>query len=245
MDEPRRGRLRPGRAAPAEGEETVLLGAVDGVRIEQILSGRLDAPVDYLADVDEWVVVLEDHAVLEGHGHVVDARAGRVGAAARTRAASPGRDRGGHQLAHGDGRTATLRVASHVVEPGLVSAGLGVLCGDRGVDPRAAARAQGPVLHEELVLDVTHDDERTRPRPRPPPKRRPGAAHGLTCWDSSPAPRLRAPSRFPKEPWSTSSRRRSSRSSNPSPWTWCSRRNPRGRSSVHEQPWFHHRSSRP
>ena len=68
MDEPRRGRLRTGRSAPADGEETVLLGAVDGIRIEQILSGRIDAPVDYLADVDEWVVVLEGRAVLEVAG---------------------------------------------------------------------------------------------------------------------------------------------------------------------------------
>lgn len=68
MDEPRRGRLRPGGSAPADGEETRLLAAVDGVRIEQILSGRLDAQVDYLADVDEWVVVLEGRAVLEVAG---------------------------------------------------------------------------------------------------------------------------------------------------------------------------------
>ncbi len=68
MDEPLRGRLRAGTAAPADGEETFSLGSVDGARIEQILSSRLDAPVDYLAEVDEWVVVLEGRAVLEVGG---------------------------------------------------------------------------------------------------------------------------------------------------------------------------------
>ena len=35
------------------------------VVVEQILSGRLDDPVDYCQEHDEWVVVLEGGAVLE------------------------------------------------------------------------------------------------------------------------------------------------------------------------------------
>jgi mannose-6-phosphate isomerase-like protein (cupin superfamily) len=39
--------------------------------VEEILSGRLDGPVDYVQDQDEWVVVLEGGAVLEvGAEHV-------------------------------------------------------------------------------------------------------------------------------------------------------------------------------
>jgi mannose-6-phosphate isomerase-like protein (cupin superfamily) len=76
MDEPRRGRLRAGRAAPDEGEETVVLATVGGAVVEQILSGRLDAPVDYLAGVDEWVVVLGGRATLEVAGELLELHAG-------------------------------------------------------------------------------------------------------------------------------------------------------------------------
>ena len=76
MDEQRHGRLRTGRAAPRDGEETVALATVGGAVVAQILSGRLDAPVDYLADVDEWVLVLEGRAVLEVAGTPVELRAG-------------------------------------------------------------------------------------------------------------------------------------------------------------------------
>jgi len=76
MDEQRHGRLRAGSAAPHDGEETVALATVGGAVVEQILSGRLDAPVDYVADVDEWVLVLEGRAVLEVAGAPVELRAG-------------------------------------------------------------------------------------------------------------------------------------------------------------------------
>lgn len=76
MDEPRRGSLRTGSTAPHHGEETVALATVGGAVVEQILSGRLGAPVDYVADVDEWVLVLEGRAVLEVAGTPVELRAG-------------------------------------------------------------------------------------------------------------------------------------------------------------------------
>ena len=51
--EPRRGRLRSASAAPQTGEETIALAVVHGAVVEQILSGRIDSAVDYLANVDE------------------------------------------------------------------------------------------------------------------------------------------------------------------------------------------------
>ncbi len=63
-----KGRLSRGDAAPADGEETVVLASGVGFAVEQILSGRLDAPQDYEQDHDEWVVVLGGGAVLEVDG---------------------------------------------------------------------------------------------------------------------------------------------------------------------------------
>ena len=74
--EPRRGSLRSASAAPETGEEAIALAVVDGAVVEQILSGRIDSPVDYLADVDEWVVVLEGRAVLEVAGAPLELGAG-------------------------------------------------------------------------------------------------------------------------------------------------------------------------
>ena len=76
MDEQLRGRLRTGADAPSRGEQSMPLATVHGVVVEQILSGRIDAPVNYLADVDEWVVVLEGRATLEVAGESVELRAG-------------------------------------------------------------------------------------------------------------------------------------------------------------------------
>jgi cupin 2 domain-containing protein len=67
---PVRGRLIPGRAAPAHGERTLPLAAGDGFTVEQILSGELDAPLDYAQDHDEWVVVVDGAAALELDGVV-------------------------------------------------------------------------------------------------------------------------------------------------------------------------------
>jgi cupin 2 domain-containing protein len=76
MDETVRGTLRPPRDAPARGETTHAVARVDGVVVEQILSDRLDAPVDYVAPVDEWVLVLAGAARLEVDGEPVALRPG-------------------------------------------------------------------------------------------------------------------------------------------------------------------------
>jgi cupin 2 domain-containing protein len=69
----RRGRLRLASDAPAEGERSDRLIVVgDRVVVEQILSGRVDGPVDYLEAQDEWVAVLTGGAVLEVGGEQVE-----------------------------------------------------------------------------------------------------------------------------------------------------------------------------
>jgi cupin 2 domain-containing protein len=72
-----RGRLLAGAQAPPDGEATHLLAAVGGTRIEQILSGRLASPQEYVQDHDEWVVVLQGAAVLEVGDHRLDLQAGQ------------------------------------------------------------------------------------------------------------------------------------------------------------------------
>jgi cupin 2 domain-containing protein len=67
-----RGRLHDPADAPATGEATDALAHLGGTVIEQIRSGRLGAPVDYLADVDEWVVLLAGAATLEVGGDTLD-----------------------------------------------------------------------------------------------------------------------------------------------------------------------------
>ena len=62
------GHLASAAAAPTEGEATVELARAAGFAVEQILSGRLDAPQDYVQDHDEWVVVLGGGAELEIDG---------------------------------------------------------------------------------------------------------------------------------------------------------------------------------
>lgn len=63
-----RGRLRSGSAAPKNGERVERLIDTGGVVVEQILSGELDAPVEYCQDHDEWAVVLEGGAEIEMGG---------------------------------------------------------------------------------------------------------------------------------------------------------------------------------
>lgn len=70
------GHLAPTAAAPTDGEAAVELATGVGFRVEQILSGRLDAPQDYEQDHDEWVVVLAGGAVLEVDGVAHDLVAG-------------------------------------------------------------------------------------------------------------------------------------------------------------------------
>jgi len=60
-----RGRLHDPDTAPGTGEEIHRLAELGHVVVDQILSGRLDGPVDYLQDVDEWVVVLDGGATLD------------------------------------------------------------------------------------------------------------------------------------------------------------------------------------
>ena len=71
-----RGRLRDGAAAPASGESVERLLALPGVAIEQILSGTLDVPVDFLQEHDEWVVLLSGSASLVVAGEHVEVEAG-------------------------------------------------------------------------------------------------------------------------------------------------------------------------
>jgi hypothetical protein len=70
------GRLRAPGTAPATGERTEVLSAGAGWRVEQILSGRLDAPVDDLLDHVEWVMVVHGHAQLDLSGRVLELDAG-------------------------------------------------------------------------------------------------------------------------------------------------------------------------
>ncbi len=71
-----RGRLADGATAPAAGERVERLLERYGVVIEQILSGTLEAPVDFRQEHDEWVVLLEGHATLVVDGESVDLNAG-------------------------------------------------------------------------------------------------------------------------------------------------------------------------
>jgi cupin 2 domain-containing protein len=71
-----RGRLPDAARAPAADEEVARLLELDGLVIEHILSGRLDAPVDYLQDEDEWVVLLAGSATLVVDGEDVELSAG-------------------------------------------------------------------------------------------------------------------------------------------------------------------------
>jgi mannose-6-phosphate isomerase-like protein (cupin superfamily) len=63
------GRLHSPDAAPKTGELTHRLAEMGPVVVDQILSGRLDGPVDYRQDTDEWVVVLDGSATLDVDGH--------------------------------------------------------------------------------------------------------------------------------------------------------------------------------
>jgi mannose-6-phosphate isomerase-like protein (cupin superfamily) len=63
-----RGRLLDPSAAPADGEAVEPLVRVRNLAVEQILSGRVETPVDYRQDQDEWFVVLAGSAVLVVEG---------------------------------------------------------------------------------------------------------------------------------------------------------------------------------
>jgi len=68
-----RGRLRPPSDAPADGERFDPLVVVDGrAVVEQILSGRVEGPTEYLQDTDEWVALLHGAAELDVGGEAVE-----------------------------------------------------------------------------------------------------------------------------------------------------------------------------
>jgi cupin 2 domain-containing protein len=71
-----RGRLGHPDTAPGSGEHVHRLAGLDHVVVDQILSGRLDGPVDYCQDVNEWVVVLHGGATLDVEGDRIDLGAG-------------------------------------------------------------------------------------------------------------------------------------------------------------------------
>lgn len=71
-----RGRLRPPEDAPPAGELTEQIGRIGDVAIEQILSGRIDEPVDYDQAHDEWVALLQGRAVLEVAGERLELEPG-------------------------------------------------------------------------------------------------------------------------------------------------------------------------
>jgi hypothetical protein len=71
-----RGRLDPPEAAPPNGEQFRRLARVGGTEIEQILSGALDGPADFLQAHDEWVVVLAGGAELDVDGTACTLTAG-------------------------------------------------------------------------------------------------------------------------------------------------------------------------
>jgi mannose-6-phosphate isomerase-like protein (cupin superfamily) len=66
-----RGTLISPALAPERGETVHSLVRVGGARIDVILSGVLDAPVDYAGDDDEWFVLLDGTAELAVAGEVV------------------------------------------------------------------------------------------------------------------------------------------------------------------------------
>ena len=63
-----RGRLDGPADAPTTGERVTVLARVGTARVEHILTGRLDEPVEYCADVDEWVAVMGGGATLQLDG---------------------------------------------------------------------------------------------------------------------------------------------------------------------------------
>jgi len=71
-----RGQLSAGAAAPDSGEEVRRLLELDGVVVEQILSGTLEEAVDYRQEHEEWVVLLEGRATLVVDGEDVELTAG-------------------------------------------------------------------------------------------------------------------------------------------------------------------------
>jgi len=90
-----RGRLRDPAEAPETGERMDVLASSGAWRVEQILSGRLERPVDDRLDHTEWVVVLAGSAELEVDGEAEQMGAGdwrllRPGVPHRVLSTTPG-----------------------------------------------------------------------------------------------------------------------------------------------------------
>jgi cupin 2 domain-containing protein len=66
----RRGRLHGAGDVPTSGERHLDLTALDGVRVQEILSGAVAEPMRFRSDEHEWVVVLAGSARLELDGEV-------------------------------------------------------------------------------------------------------------------------------------------------------------------------------
>lgn len=71
-----RGRLHPASAAPDDGEANIELARFDGVIVEQILSGRVTGPLEFVQPHAEWVTVLEGTAELDVDGERLALSAG-------------------------------------------------------------------------------------------------------------------------------------------------------------------------
>jgi cupin 2 domain-containing protein len=67
-----RGRLLGPDAAPESGEVVHRLAAVRNLVVEEILGGRLDAPVAYEQEQDEWVALLAGGARLAVEGETLE-----------------------------------------------------------------------------------------------------------------------------------------------------------------------------
>jgi cupin 2 domain-containing protein len=70
-----RGRLADPAETPERGERADEIVRHRNLVVEQILSGTLDGPADYVQDQDEWVVLVAGAAVLEVDGERLDLRA--------------------------------------------------------------------------------------------------------------------------------------------------------------------------
>ncbi len=72
MRRARRGRLAGDGPAPATGERTAVLADWGGTRVEEIASGEVAVPVDFVQPHDEWVLVVRGHARLAVGGERFD-----------------------------------------------------------------------------------------------------------------------------------------------------------------------------
>lgn len=73
---PARGRLLEPWSAPRTGERVDELTRIRNLVVEQILSGELKRPVDYVQEQDELVVVLAGDAALDVAGERLELAAG-------------------------------------------------------------------------------------------------------------------------------------------------------------------------